>query len=113
MKREGQCEKRDEVQLMSRSPSDPLLGMLLLLEDEFRNEPGVRVRPLAPTRFQRSPDLPQDYDPESAQLHRIQGIRVFTSVREYFFPIDWFDERPRRQLDAQVAQIREQLSRES
>lgn len=92
---------------------DQLMGLLIMLEEEFRGQASVRVRSLGPTQFQRSPDLPQDYDPESAQVHRVSGVRVLTQKREYFFPIEWFSDRRRTQIDDQVREIYEQLERES
>ena len=89
------------------------MGLLIFLEEEFRGSPGVRVRPITPAQTQRSPDLPQDYDPESSTLHLVTGVRVFTQKREYFFPVEWFSERPRVQIEAQVLEIREQLEREA
>jgi len=91
---------------------DALMGLLLFLEDEFRGNPRVRVRPLAPAKTRRSPDLPQDYDPESADLHRLSGVRVLTGKREYFFPVEWFSERPRAKIESQVREVHEQLERE-
>ena len=90
-----------------------LMGLLVLLEDEFRNCSGVRVRMTSPPKFTRSPDLPQDYDPESASLHRVVGVRVMTSRKEYFFPVEWFAEIPRRSVDSQILEIHEQLQRET
>jgi len=92
---------------------DALIGLLILLEEEFRGEERVRIRPVSPTKLRRSVDLPQDYDPESANLHRISGVRVLTIKREYFFPVEWFDDRPRSRVDSQVREVRDQLERET
>jgi len=89
------------------------MGLLIFLEEEFRGNPGVRVRSMAPAQIRRSPDLPQDYDPESSTLHLVTGVRVFTKKREYFFPVEWFSEKPRSRIEAQVLEIREQLEREA
>ena len=88
------------------------MGLFILLEDEFRANEVVRVRPLAPTRIQRSPDLPQDYDPQSSALHQIRGVRVLTMKREYFFPVEWFQEKSRFKIETQVQDIYDQLERE-
>ena len=91
---------------------EALMGLLILLEDEFRGCPTVRVRPLSPANTRRSPDLPQDYDPESATVHRVTGVRVLTSKREYFFPVEWFADRPRSRIEIQIREVHEQLERE-
>lgn len=92
---------------------DALMGLLILLEEEFRGHPTVRIRPVSPAKIRRSPDLPQDYDPDSATLHRVSGVRVLTTKREYFFPVEWFADRPRARIDSQIREVREQLDRES
>ncbi len=88
------------------------MGLLILLEEEFRGDSRVRIRTLSPAKMLRSPDLPQDYDPESASLHRVSGVRVLTGKREYFFPVEWFDQSSRTQVDDQIREIRDQLDRE-
>ncbi len=89
------------------------MGLLLLLEEEFRGEDRVRVRPVSPAKLRRAADLPQDYDPESANLHRVSGVRVLTIQREYFFPVEWFHDRPRSRIDSQLREVHEQLEREA
>lgn len=91
---------------------DALMGLLLLLEEEFRGDARVRVRPVSPAKLRRAADLPQDYDPESANLHLVSGVRVLTTLREYFFPVEWFSDRPRTRIDSQVREIQDQLERE-
>lgn len=63
--------------------------LLNMLEDEFRNCLDVRVIPVFPSTLIRSPDLKQDYDPESSNLHKKSGIKVYTLNKEFFFPVDW------------------------
>ena len=92
---------------------NPQMGLLILLEEEFRGLPEVRVRPVSPAQTRRAADLPQDYDPESATLHLVSGVKVFTRKREYFFPVEWFSDRPRSRIEAQILEIREQLEREA
>ncbi len=59
------------------------------LVEEFSAYPQVRVRVLQPAGTQRSPDLKQDYDAESNDLHRRRGVDVRVGSREFFFPVDW------------------------
>jgi len=96
---------------MSQSAS-PLIRLLVLLEDEFRDLPRVRVRVQSPSSTRRSPDLEQDYDPEASSIHRVAGVRVQTRRKEYFFPEDWILESSRQQIYRQVEQIRDELSQD-
>ena len=93
---------------MSQTVS-PLIRLLVLLEDEFRDLPGVRVRVQSPSSIRRSPDLEQDYDPEASSIHRVSGVKVQTRRKEYFFQEDWILESSHRQIFNQVEQIREEL----
>ena len=92
---------------------DALMGLLLLLEEEFRGDERIRVRPVSPAKLRRAADLAQDYDPESANLHLMSGVRVLTTKREYFFPVEWFGDRPRSRIDSQIREVQDQLERES
>lgn len=76
------------------------------LADEFRHYPEVRVRVRQRAVTQRSPDLEQDYDPESSNLHKALGVDVRARGREYFFPIEWAEATLRSQLDAQVREVK-------
>lgn len=81
-----------------------------MLEDEFRDCSSVRVRVQSPSTTRRSPDLEQDYDPQSGQVHRVAGVKVQAGNREYFFPEEWIHEASRRQIQTQIELIREQLA---
>ncbi|MBS1958175.1 MAG: hypothetical protein JST80_01760 [Bdellovibrionales bacterium] len=63
--------------------------LLYFLEDELRDLPDVRIHAVAPSTTRKSPDLPQDYDPNEGKLHLTRGVRVVVSSREYFFPASW------------------------
>lgn len=88
----------------------PLIRLLVMLEDEFRDSPGVRVRVQSPSTTRRSPDLEQDYDPHAAQVHRVAGVKVQAANREYFFPEEWIHEPSRARIQAQLDLIREQVA---
>lgn len=63
--------------------------LLYFLEDELRDLSDVRIHPVAPSTTRKSPDLPQDYDPNENDLHLTRGVRVRVSSREFFFPASW------------------------
>jgi hypothetical protein len=86
------------------------LGYLLtLLEDEFLSREGVRIVPTFPSTLSRSPDLEQDYDPESNNLHTRKGVRVQALGREYFFPLTWVTENNQKEILEQIEEIRSRL----
>ena len=87
-----------------------LLSLLNLLEEEFGAFEGLMITPVFPSKTERSPDLPQNYDPKSKSLHRQSGVRVRLVSREYFFPTDWFSELNRNRIHQQIEEIRERLA---
>jgi len=66
-----------------------IVYLLDFLEDDLGRYPDVRIRAVAPSGTQKSIDLPQDYDPESSDVHLNRGVRVQIGGREYFFPDFW------------------------
>jgi len=86
--------------------------LLSFLQDEFRNDPEVRVRVHQRAVTKRSPDLVQDYDPETSNLHSRTGIDVRVKSREYFFPMEWAQGPGRKQVDLVIREIRDFLQRE-
>lgn len=93
------------------SASTALATLLNLLEDEFRGCEDVRVRPVFPSSILRSPDLEQDYDPESSTIHKRSGVTVQARRKDYFFPVEWLARSYRSDLDRQIEEIREFLDR--
>lgn len=89
-----------------------LATLLNILEDEFRSYTEVRVRVSPRAGTQRSPDLPQDYDPDSHDLHVRRGVTVQTARREYYFPVEWTRERGHDRIRAQIEEILEFLRRD-
>jgi hypothetical protein len=93
---------------------DAQLGYFLsFLEDEFRDFPTVRVRISPKTGTKRSPDLVQDYDPESNRLHVERGVFVRTPRSEFYFPMVWWENSQRDKIYKQVEEIREKEPRGS
>lgn len=87
-----------------------LVQLLVLLEDEFRDLPELRIRTVAPSTTRRAADLEQDYDPESSGIHRVSGVRIQCKKREYFFPEEWVREGRRNEIEKQIQVIREAIS---
>jgi hypothetical protein len=87
----------------------PVEYLLSFLSDELRDYPGLRIHAVAPTGFQKSPDLPQDYDPEEGRVHLNSGVRVRISSREYFFPAEWVEEGRFDQVQSLALEIRSYL----
>jgi hypothetical protein len=81
--------------------------LLSFLQDEFRDLADLRIHPVAPSGTRKSPDLPQDYDPEEGRVHRSRGVRVRVSSREYFFPVEWVIEGNQNQIRGLATEIRE------
>ena len=79
------------------------------LEDEFRGFSDVRIRIRQKTGVKRSPDLAQDYNPESHSLHSLTGVEVRTKSRDYFFPETWAAPDSRPQVNALIREIRDFL----
>jgi hypothetical protein len=86
-----------------------LLNLMNYLQEEFQNYPNVRIRIRQLATTQRSPDLVQDYDPESNDLHRARGVLVNAGSRQYFFPIEWAGGRNRSALDQSIQEVRDFL----
>ncbi len=76
----------------------------MYLEDEFRGVKGIRLRNVQPASLERSPDLVQDYDPSTSDLHVRRGVTVNIRGREFFFSAE-MAAGPRDPVDAQVAEI--------
>ena len=87
-----------------------LICLLNLIEDEFRHSREVRISPVFPSGTTRSIDLPQDYDPESNNTHKVCGVKVQASHKEFFFPQEWFLQKGRVLIHKQIEEIREILS---
>lgn len=87
---------------------DVHIGYLMsLLEDEFSQIEDIRILAVFPSAIVRSPDLPQDYDPESSDLHLKSGVRVLTKRgREYFFPKHWVTSNQSNLIHATIEEIR-------
>jgi hypothetical protein len=86
---------------------DPSLEYLIsFLQDEFGDTSGVRVRLIQPSGTLRSPDLPQDYDPETQSLHQRRGVEVRAGSREFFFPVEWVQSKRFSEVVKQVAEVR-------
>ncbi len=81
--------------------------LLSFLQDEFRDLTEMRIHPVAPTGTRKSPDLPQDYDPEESNVHRSRGVRVRVFSREYFFPVEWVIEGKQAEIRSLALEIRE------
>lgn len=86
---------------------DHYLGYLLdFLKDELGSIPEIRIHPVVPSTTLRSPDLPQDYDPESETVHTLCGVRVRRDSREYFFPVEWVKNGQFQLIQQEAAQVR-------
>lgn len=90
--------------------STDLLMLLNLLEDEFRDFEGVRVRPVFKSGIERSYDLEQDYDPEANDVHKRSGVKVMAGKKEYFFPEEWVSSRMTASIRDQIEDIRSILT---
>jgi hypothetical protein len=80
--------------------------LLSYLEDEFRDDSRFRIRPTPKTGTRRSVDLVQDYDPESNDLHLLNGVFVKFSSREYYFPCQWVHAKNFQEIRKLVEEIR-------
>jgi hypothetical protein len=81
--------------------------LLGFLQDEFRDLADLRIHPVAPSGTRKSPDLPQDYDPEEGRVHRNRGVRVRVSSREYFFPVEWVVDAKQHLIRDLAKEVRE------
>ena len=76
------------------------------LTDEFKDDADLRIYIVLPSTTRKSPDLPQDYDPNAGQVHLKRGVNIRARSRIYFFPASWAENGQRDRIDAQVAEIR-------
>lgn len=97
------------IKLLNTENDAKLFSLLTYLQEEFQNFRNVRVRIRQLAITQKSPDLEQDYDPETNDLHRTQGVIVTASGRDYFFPISLAHVRQRPELDKNVQEIKDFL----
>jgi hypothetical protein len=81
--------------------------LLTYLQDELADITDLRIHPVAPSGTRKSPDLPQDYDPEEKRVHVERGVRVRIGSRDYFFPVDWVLNREFEKIRAQASEIRD------
>ena len=80
--------------------------LISFLQDEFHSHPQVRIRPTPKVGTRRSPDLVQDYDPESNDLHLQHGVFVKFQSREYYFPCTWVRSQRFDEIRKLVEEIR-------
>jgi len=80
--------------------------LLSYLEDEFQGDPRYRIRPTPRTVAKRAPDLVQDYDPETNDLHLQHGVFVKVQSREYYFPCTWVSSKQFQEIRKLVEEIR-------
>ncbi len=96
--------------LSSKSALTPELAYLLdFLKDEFRDQENVRIHPIFPSSTLRSPDLEQDYDAESNDLHRRSGVRLRAGSLEEWFPVSWVHEKRFDLVRSLAQEIRNRL----
>lgn len=73
---------------------NPAVAYLVeFLEDELKDVPGVRVRPVQPSTTRRAPDLEQNYDSENNRLHLRHGAMVQWRGRQEYFPAEWVTQK--------------------
>ena len=84
--------------------------LLNYLEDELSSLTEVTIRTVLPCTTQRSPDLPQDYDANSNQLHSERGVRVYAGAQDFFFPSQWVASRQYSEIYKQAAEIKDRFS---
>ena len=78
----------------TQSALTPELAYLLeFLQDEFSGFEGVRIHPIFPSSTRRAPDLDQDYDAQSNDLHLRCGVRLRAGSLEEWFPVSWVREK--------------------
>ncbi len=81
--------------------------LLYFLEDELQGLEGLRIHPVAPAGTTKSPDLPQDYDPNENHVHLQRGVRIRAGSREYFFPASWVVNHQMDLIKNQAVEIKE------
>ena len=81
--------------------------LLYFLEDELRDLEDIRIHPVAPAGTKKSPDLPQDYDPNENSIHLRRGVRVRAGSREFFFPASWVESKQMELIREQALEIRD------
>jgi len=89
--------------------SPALVYLYDFLRDEFRNHPEVRIQVIQPAGTRKSPDLVQDYDHDSNDLHTRSGVMVRTGSREHWFPAHWAETSQYGEIRKLAATIRAQL----
>lgn len=95
---------------MSKPHLTPEVVYLMeFLQDEFRNHPHVRIQAVQPSGTRRSPDLVQNYDTESNDLHTRQGVMVRTGSREHWFPVSLVLDKNYEEIRRMASRISEQL----
>jgi hypothetical protein len=91
---------------MSIERDAALLNLMNYIEEELQSFSQVRVRIRQVSSSKRSPDLVQDYDTESNNLHCARGVQVRARSREYFFPIEWASSHNRKTVDQALQEIK-------
>ena len=76
------------------------------LEDEFKDVPDLRIYVVLPSSTRKSPDLPQDYDPNEGHVHLNRGVNVRARSRIYFFPAQWTEPQYSQKIRDQIDEIR-------
>ncbi len=95
---------------MSKPHLTPEVVYLMeFLQDEFRNHPHVRIQAIQPSGTRRSPDLVQNYDTESNDLHTRQGVMVRAGSREHWFPVSLVHDKNYEEIRRLASRISEQL----
>jgi hypothetical protein len=79
--------------------------LLSFLKDELKDLNDLRISATFPSTTQKSPDLPQDYDPDSSEVHLKRGVTVRARSREYFFPAFWVKNGNYDLIRAQALEI--------
>ena len=81
--------------------------LLIFLKDELRDLHEIRISATFPSSTRKSPDLLQDYDPNSNDLHVKRGVTVRARSRDYFFPASWARDGHYDQVRELALEIRE------
>jgi hypothetical protein len=81
--------------------------LLQFLNDELSDLTELRIHPVAPSGTVKSPDLPQNYDPEEGGVHLSRGVRVRVGSRDYFFPAEWVIRNEMGLIRSQAEEIRD------
>jgi hypothetical protein len=94
---------------MALSLTPALIYLYDFLRDEFRNHPEVRIQVVQPAGTRKSPDLVQNYDHETNDLHTRSGVTVRTGSREHWFPALWAEQSQYDEIRKLASRIRAQL----